>query len=213
MQGKQQEFLIDLLKERYEKMAPEIKARLDDFKQVGQGSHEQLFEELAFCLCTPQSKARAGDLAVRRLKAKDLLFKGTAEQVGLVLLKSGVRFPREKGKRIVEARTSFDSSVLEGVPEQQAREWLLKNIKGLGMKEASHYLRNLGKGSSLAILDRHILKNLLRYGVISQIPQTLSNKAYLEIEGKLKEFSLRIGIPLDAVDLLFWSAETGEVFK
>ena len=89
----------------------------------------------------------------------------------------------------------------------------MKNVNGLGYKETSHFLRNIGLGKNFAILDRHILKNLKRYGVIKSIPKTLTRKKYLEIERKMKKFSEKIKIPLAELDLLFWSEETGEIFK
>ena len=81
------------------------------------------------------------------------------------------------------------------------------------MKEASHFIRNIGLGKELAILDRHILRNLLKFEVISNIPRTLGKKTYLHIESKMKEFSNKIDIPMSDLDLLFWSEETGEIFK
>ena len=65
----------------------------------------------------------------------------------------------------------------------------------------------------MAILDRHILKNLTSNGVIDEVPKTLTPKKYLEIEEKMKEFAKSTGIPLAELDLLFWSMEAGEVFK
>ncbi len=94
------------------------------------------------------------------------------------------------------------------------REWFVENIKGFGYKEASHFLRNIGLGKDIAILDRHILKNLKKYGVIDKIPSSLgSRRVYLEIEEKMKGFSKKTGIPLEDMDLLFWSLQTGFVFK
>jgi len=93
------------------------------------------------------------------------------------------------------------------------REWLVRNVKGIGYKEASHFLRNIGLGKDLAILDVHILRNLKRYGVIKDPPKTLTRKNYLDVEEKMKEFSRDIGIPMDELDLLFWSRETGVIFK
>lgn len=84
---------------------------------------------------------------------------------------------------------------------------------GFGMKEASHFMRNIGLFEDIAILDRHILKNLIEYDVISEIPKTLTVKIYLEIEQKMKEFAEKIKIPFTELDLLFWSEETGHVFK
>jgi len=94
-----------------------------------------------------------------------------------------------------------------------ARDWLVRNVKGLGYKEASHFLRNIGLGKELAILDVHILKNLKELGVIENIPSSLTKKRYLEIEDKMRKFSRRTKIPLAELDLLLWSLETGFVFK
>ncbi|PIV55041.1 DNA lyase [Candidatus Desantisbacteria bacterium CG_4_10_14_0_8_um_filter_48_22] len=93
------------------------------------------------------------------------------------------------------------------------RAWLVGNVKGMGYKEASHFLRNIGFGKDIAILDRHILKNLKALGVISDIPDTLTEKIYLEIEGKMRDFAERTDIPLESLDLLFWSMQTGHIFK
>jgi len=89
---------------------------------------------------------------------------------------------------------------------------LVKNVKGLGLKESSHFLRNIGY-RGLAILDRHILKNLHKSNVINELPKTLTPKVYFEIEKKFKDFSREVSIDMDELDLLFWSMETGEVFK
>ena len=89
---------------------------------------------------------------------------------------------------------------------------MLKNIKGYGRKEVAHSLRNLGY-ENLAILDRHILKNLVEHKVIKELPKSLTNKRYNEIEERFKKFSKKVGIPIDELDLLFWAKETGKVFK
>lgn len=89
----------------------------------------------------------------------------------------------------------------------------MKNVKGMGYKEASHFLRNIGLADDLAILDRHILKNLKIFGIIEEIPKSLSKKKYLEIEEKMRNLANEVNIPLSHLDLLFWSKETGEIFK
>jgi N-glycosylase/DNA lyase len=80
------------------------------------------------------------------------------------------------------------------------------------MKEASHFLRNIGE-RNLAILDRHIFKHLKRLGVIKEIPRSVTKRRYLEIEKKWHKYANKIGILLDELDLLFWSMETGEIRK
>jgi N-glycosylase/DNA lyase len=84
---------------------------------------------------------------------------------------------------------------------------------GLGYKEATHFLRNIGLNGGLAILDRHILRNLKRYGAIRSVPTSLSRKKYLSVERSFARFSERIGITLDELDLVFWSMETGVIRK
>lgn len=83
----------------------------------------------------------------------------------------------------------------------------------MGYKEASHFLRNIGKGQDLAILDRHILKNLKLLNVIEKIPDSMPPKKYLELEQTMREFSKEIGIPLDHLDIVLWYKETKKIFK
>ncbi|MBC8489232.1 MAG: hypothetical protein H8D45_24690 [Bacteroidetes bacterium] len=95
----------------------------------------------------------------------------------------------------------------------EKRKWLVKNVKGIGFKEASHYLRNIGFVENIAILDRHILKNLKIYNVINEIPKSLTFGKYIRIENKMKDFSREINISLEFLDFVFWYKETGEIFK
>ena len=115
---------------------------------------------------------------------------------------------------MIKAKEKFDEflDVRGKKNNEELREWLIKNIKGVGYKESSHYLRNIGY-ENLAILDRHILKNLNKHNVIDEIPRSLTKKKYLKIESKFKEFAGRVKIPMDELDLLFWAEQTGKVFK
>ncbi|MDI6861685.1 MAG: DNA lyase, partial [Caldisericia bacterium] len=85
--------------------------------------------------------------------------------------------------------------------------------KGIGLKEASHFLRNVGLGDNFAILDRHILKNLKEIGIIDKIPKNLSKKMYKEIEEKMRRFSDEIKLNMKYLDFILWYKETREVFK
>ena len=113
----------------------------------------------------------------------------------------------------MNARRAFDINLLSRADVMDIRRDLVKNIKGIGYKEASHFLRNIGLGKDIAILDRHILKNLKIYGAIDKVPLSMSVRSYLDIEEKVRAFAKRIGLGLEELDLLFWSRETGEIFK
>lgn len=207
------------LMQLYSEKKSEFKKRLQDFNQVFQESDERVFAEMAFCLCTPQSKATSCWNAVSSLMKNNLLFSGNEEQIRPFL--NAVRFSENKSKYIIAARNFFTNEselqiknkLKSFANTQEAREWLVENIKGFGMKEASHFLRNIGLGNDLAILDVHILKNLERFGVIKEIPKSLTPKKYVEIEQQMKDFSKKIDIPFDEMDLLLWSKETGHIFK
>jgi N-glycosylase/DNA lyase len=209
------------IKKLYHPVQEDIKSRLNEFKEVWEkGNDKDIFTELAFCLLTPQSKAKSCDYAVNILKDKDLLFKGNKTQIGKVL-RGCVRFHNTKAKNILSARKEFAKegsifikpAIAQFKDPEEAREWLVSSIKGMGYKEASHFLRNIGMGEDLAILDRHILKNLKLLCVISEIPSSLSRKKYLEIEKQMRTFAENVKIPMSHLDLLLWYKETKEIFK
>ncbi len=210
---------ISELKQFYQKQKEPIHTRLLEFKQVLQQNDHDVFAELCFCLLTPQSSAKTCWGAVTRLKEKSLLLKGEPHELEPLL--RDVRFNDSKAKYIVEARQQFSKNgELRVKPHLtsftnpfELREWLVENVKGLGYKEASHFLRNIGLGEEFAILDRHILRNLKDLEVLPEVPASLTKKRYLEIEEKVRRFSREIGIPMGELDLLLWSKETGWIFK
>ena len=106
-------------------------------------------------------------------------------------------------------------SLIESLTDPDARRDFFaanKGIKGLGYKEGSHFLRNIGfKG--YAILDKHILRSLHEFGWIESPKPPSSKKRYLETEQRLREFSVYLGIDFDEMDLLLWSSKTGEILK
>lgn len=208
-----------ILHSKYRKMRKGIEGRLSHFETVGQSSAQTLFEELAFCILTPQSKAFSCDEAIRELRRSGLLWNGNVEEVRAVLAKK-TRFHNKKAVFLLLAREKFYKDGFASLhaltfsgSEHEAREALLKEVKGIGWKEASHYLRNVGRGREIAILDRHILKNLVKHRAIGRLPKSLTQKRYLEIEKKMENFCREEGIPMAHLDLLFWAEETGKIFK
>jgi len=211
---------INELLEEYENKKDEIQKRLKEFKEVLNQGDERVFAELAFCICTPQSRAVNCWDSVSILIKNNLLFNGNGKQIEKFL--TGVRFPKNKAKYIVKARKFFTENEKLKIKEKissfndvfKLREWLVENVRGIGIKEASHFIRNIDFGSEqLAILDRHILKNLKGLGVIREIPKVLTKKIYLEIENKMREFSEKMKISMYELDIVLWSKETGKIFK
>ena len=88
------------------------------------------------------------------------------------------------------------------------REWVVKNIKGLGYKEASHFLRNIGY-KNYAIIDFHIVDVLAKYNLIEK-PKTMTKKKYFEMEQLLKTIGNRLHLNMAELDLYLWYLETGK---
>jgi N-glycosylase/DNA lyase len=200
------------LLEEYKRKKHDIRKRLREFEEVGKGSRRAIFTELCFCILTPQSNARQCDKAIIELKKRGLLFNATAKAMSLVI-KGRSRFHNNKAGYLERARRSFDIRLLSSGNIFEIRKKIVDNVKGIGYKEASHFLRNIGLGRNIAILDRHILRNLKRYGAIDSVPSSISEKSYLSIEKKARSFAESMGMGLDELDLLLWSRETGEIFK
>ena len=196
----------------------EIERRLTEFRRSGTQDDREIFAELCFCILTPQSKAEMCDGIIQTLKRKGLLWTADAEELAPFLKKT--RFYKTKSRYLVEARRLFQKNGSMKIrdklhPEDVSatREWFVQNVKGIGYKEASHFLRNIGLGEEIAILDRHVLRALKRLGVLRRLPVSLTKRQYLGIEQKVKRFADRISIPLSHLDLLFWSAEANRIFK
>jgi N-glycosylase/DNA lyase len=212
---------LNALIAHYNKIKPVLKRRIAEFRSViERGSDHSIFSELCFCILTANASAIKCDQAIRELRSLNLLNDGSACRIR-PKLRARARFHNKKAGYIVKARELLRRGTRIDVkgrldPDDiiKTRDLLVDNIKGYGYKEASHFLRNVGLGADIAILDRHILKNLKRYGVIDKIPASISSrKIYIGIEDRMRSFSKHIGIPMGELDLLFWSIETGYIFK
>ncbi len=193
---------------QYKEKKQEIEEKLSQFSNIDEKNWQ---DELFFCILTPQSQAKKCWNAVQELKNNNIKEKQAVE----LCLSDKTRFHKNKTRYLIEAKKNWEiikQKIKQTNDVVKLRNWIAENVKGIGLKEASHFLRNIGKSNNkIAILDRHILKNLEKFGIINETK--LTKKRYLEIEEKFKDFSENIGIPLDHLDLLFWSQETGEIFK
>ncbi len=206
------EKVVDDLHWLYRERRGTIRKRLEDFSRVRPSDY---FYELVYCILTPQSSARNAGKAVERLQEKNFYREAVDPEPILFQKDYYIRFHRTKARLLVELKNEFPkilSVISNSQPGLVLREWLVTHVKGLGYKEASHFLRNIGH-RDLAILDRHILRNMKKFGVIRTMPKTLTRKQYLKLEKRFQDFARKVGIPIDELDLLFWSMGTGEILK
>ena len=179
----------------------------------------RLFEELAFCIFTANTSAEMGLKAVDAVR--NVLIEGNANDMTRRL--EGIyRFNNVRPAHIIHTRNHLKNSlnfelkkkISSFKSKNELRDYfaLNKDIKGLGMKEASHFLRNIGfKG--YAILDKHIINSLHEFGVLKTNDKPKNPKNYLEIEQKFIDFSKEVGIDMNELDLLLWSRKNGRILK
>ena len=220
MKKEQTPLTIEKIKAAHLERHEEIERRLAEFQDIRtSGADERLWEEMVFCFFTGGCSARMGIRSVEAVKP--LLLAGNQAELAAALV-GRHRYPNARAGYIVASREFLQEHYglrlrekLESFEDSAARrDWLVKEkrIKGLGYKEASHYLRNIGyKG--YAILDKHVLRSLNELGMIDDAQPPNTRAKYLAIEAKLKDLAVAAEIDFDELDLVLWSMKTGEILK
>lgn len=185
---------------------------MNEFEYFREATDEEVFLELCFCFMTANFQAKKSWEIQKELGSDFWIL--SEEELQQKLKEMGHRFWPQRGSRIYEARwlkNSINSKLSEFESELEIRDWIVKNLKGLGMKEASHFLRNIGY-KDVAIIDKHIINLLVSEGLIER-SKTLSPKEYLRIEGILRELAKKTHTRLGELDLYLWYEQTGTVLK
>lgn len=189
----------------------QIKERIKFFKKLNRKGNKEWFSELCFCLLTANTSAEMGIMVQKKLGYKGFTdFRNERELIDR-LKKAKSRFYNRRGHFICLANKYKNIKDIL-LTEKDKRKWLVENIKGLGYKEASHFLRNVGF-FDYAILDKHILRLLHENKLIKKIPSCLDKKCYLEHEAKLNEIARKVKLSQGELDLYLWYMKTGKVMK
>jgi len=205
--------LIQKLRNIEEQAKDLVEEKINEFKNLGlNGTELDLFSELCFCVLTANFSARGGIKAqnnIGKIKFANL----SLEELYNELLKVGHRFAWTRSKYIVENRSLIGKlkDILK-LPTFEGRKILVKSAKGIGWKEASHFLRNTGK-MNVAILDKNILRILYHEGIIKEIPKNWTEKKYLYIENIFFDLSNEFGKTPGETDLYIWYLIKGKVEK
>ncbi len=208
-----EELVKEIKKLKKTKISKIINKKISQFKHI---RGKKIFSELCFCILTANFNAEKA-LYIQEHYEK-AFFYANKRELSNILKRSHHRFPNTRADYIIEARRNIKLIIdlasktrKSLISSKQAREWLVKNIKGLGYKEASHFLRNIGV-LDVAIIDFHILDLLERYNLIKR-PKSLTKTKYIEIENKLFTIAKTLDLTLGELDLYLWFMETGKVVK
>jgi N-glycosylase/DNA lyase len=99
---------------------------------------------------------------------------------------------------LVKLLASFDNA-------SEARSWLIKHVPGLGPKQSSMFLRNIGASYELAILDRHVLNYMSALGIYSgDKPYISSINTYRQCEVLLRGHADDLECSVGLLDWAIW---------
>ena len=199
-----------------EEVESKVQIRLQEFLMFKEKDSREWFSELCFCILAANAKSETS-WNIQKELGYEGFFTTEQEKLAEVILRNKHRFHNNKAKYIVNARQQLDvkekvTTLLEKVGAVGAREWLVRNVQGIGYKEASHFLRNTGE-RNLAILDRHVLNTLVEHGLLKEKPRTLTRLYYLMIEQTLDKIAEELQISQAQLDLYLWYMKAGEVMK
>ncbi|EZQ06853.1 N-glycosylase/DNA lyase [Candidatus Acidianus copahuensis] len=193
------------------KLRARVLERADEFNLNRIAGEDVWFRELLLCILTANSSFIGAYQALQTIIG-DVLYLDE-ERISRALQHSGYRFYRLKAKYIFNAVRYYGKirATIFPIAEKdqlEAREHLLE-LKGIGMKEASHFLRNVGY-FDLAIIDRHIL-NFISYYI--NLPNSLTKRKYIYLESVLRSISKSFNIEVGLLDLFIWYEETKMIVK
>ena len=201
---------IEELRLIYSTVSRDIKDRLDEFRAIRENpDNNKIFEELCFCILSSGVGPRMAEKSISAMG--DALHSAPVTELTEML--DGVHKYPDKASYLVTSReyvkTNFDYdllSKLNGITDRLERRDFIagnKGIRGIGLVQSSHFLRNIGF-TGYAILDKNILNSLYELGYTADSKPATSRKKYIEKENKMFELSEKLGISIDELDLLLW---------
>lgn len=215
-----------------ERVRPYAERRLEEFKQLGKTGwtvfdmrpfanyvyRADIFSELCFCLLTANSSALLG-IKLQSTIGVEGFWNMSLEELERVIASAGHRFARQRAERIVKAREKFErlTELLRSSHKGKEIRRLLSDpsspykVEGFGLKEASHFLRNIGY-DDVAIVDRHIFRFLREKGLIGDY-KTITQRVYLEAEKRLEELCQSLEMSQAKLDLYIFYYKTGKLLK
>ncbi len=196
---------------KHSEIGKKINKRINEFKELNKKPGEEIFKELCFCILTANYNA---EKTIKIQNEIGQCFSKDSEEILAKKLRDyGHRYPNTRAKYIIESCKSRDllMKVIRINQGNNLRDWIVNNVKGLGYKEASHFLRNIGF-DDFAIIDFHIIDILVKHKLIIE-PKTLTRRKYLEIENILRDLGKKTNTTLAELDLYLWYLETGKILK
>ena len=196
------------------RVRPMVRKRLKEFEKFLGHDDEKLFEEMTYCVFAANSSASMADSALKILKP--ILWTASLEDYQKAVHKK-VRFYNVRSKYLYHNREKIMElgglkiHLNEKTPHER-RDFIRKHFKGFGLKESSHFLRNIGF-RGYCIVDKHVLNVMKDLDVLKTNVPPKNENEYFKIEDKIKKFAKENNYDVDELDLGMWSFKTGKVMR
>jgi N-glycosylase/DNA lyase len=185
----------------------------------------RLWTELACCVLSSQVPYATAQAAAVRVEAAGLLLDSGLSPHALEAsladllrrpfeLDTGVRryrFPDSRARQLAATATAVRrhadglAGLLTGFQQMEtAREWFVDHAPGLGPKQASMFLRNVGASYDLAVLDRHVINYMMVVGLTADPAPVRRMADYRRDEIILKDHAAEFGLPVGFLDWAVW---------
>jgi N-glycosylase/DNA lyase len=180
---------------------------------------KDVWRHLLFCILSSQVKTSSAVRATHRVLSEVPFFdekiatSDVYDRAKNILGREHVRyrFPDHRSRNIAHSWFAFAQmehdlyNYLESFNnEAAAREWITQLFPGLGLKQASMFLRDIGYSFRLCIVDTHILWYCSCLGHPSERP--ITRKKYVEVEDFVLRQSDNLGVSPNVFDTVVWVA-------
>lgn len=189
-----------------EEIMRRIHNKEEEFLSLKSSSRDRKFSELIFCTLTANTSAEMGLRCQNYLEGlQDYSF----DSIKFKLIECKYRFKNTRA-RFIEYNYRKVHILEDIIQDDRRRELLVENYMGIGMKEASHFLRNIGY-FQYSILDKHIQRFLESY--YSREIRIRNRKDYESVELLFMRLSEEYGMEPGIMDLVVWYMMTGKIIK
>jgi N-glycosylase/DNA lyase len=194
-------------------------SRLDSPRFSEERRPEEIWKQKVFCILSSQFNAEKSAVIAERILDEIPFFECPlstmeVEQACYQILSSpstGYRFPRVRSRQIsfcwfsfAQIRDEYHDYIQSYNSEEQARDELVATFPGIGLKQASMFLRNIGATSTLCVIDIHVLY-YLRICHHWEV-ESLTYKRYRQAEEILRNDAARHDVSLNVFDTIIWAA-------
>ena len=187
---------------------------------------EMLWRELSCCVLSSQVSYELAQSVASAIKAEGVLpsahtkWEWVAQDLRSVLERtfyvSGrpcrYRFPKAKSAQLAKTWAAIKAEsetlrefLIEFNDIVSLREWMVRHAPGLGPKQSSMFLRNVGLTLDLAVLDRHVLRYMEAIDLLEEGGHHVATfRDYRTTEGVLRRHADELGYRVGLLDWAIW---------